>query len=159
MFAFNYICEILLLQLWNILTLYVQSRMDNPATHGIKTKSKKTQHKMKYIRPTKIKVLVLGQRRPLKISADGTFLLPYRKKIAAVPYFWRFFFFKFTAKFKFSSVPVTRTSFDKRLNDWSMENESKNSAWLRVKTHSISRVVVPATLHNISVNAHFTRFL
>jgi len=25
--------------------------------------------------------------------------------------------FKFTAKFKFSSVPVTRTSFDKRLND------------------------------------------
>jgi hypothetical protein len=24
---------------------------------------------------------------------------------------------KFTAKFKFSSVPVTRTSFDKRLND------------------------------------------
>jgi hypothetical protein len=25
--------------------------------------------------------------------------------------------FKFTAKFKFSSVPVTRTSFDKRLDD------------------------------------------
>ena len=25
--------------------------------------------------------------------------------------------------------------------------------------HSLSRVVVPATLHNISVNAHFTRFL
>jgi hypothetical protein len=25
--------------------------------------------------------------------------------------------FKFTAKFKFSSVPVTRMSFDKRLND------------------------------------------
>jgi hypothetical protein len=25
--------------------------------------------------------------------------------------------FKFTAKFKFSSVPVMRTSFDKRLND------------------------------------------
>jgi hypothetical protein len=24
--------------------------------------------------------------------------------------------------------------------------------------HSLSRVVVPATLHNISVNAHFTRF-
>jgi hypothetical protein len=24
---------------------------------------------------------------------------------------------EFTAKFKFSSVPVTRTSFDKRLND------------------------------------------
>jgi hypothetical protein len=24
---------------------------------------------------------------------------------------------KFTTKFKFSSVPVTRTSFDKRLND------------------------------------------
>jgi hypothetical protein len=35
---------------------------------------------------------------------------------------------KFTAKFKFSSVPVTRTSFDKRLNDWSIKNESKNSA-------------------------------
>jgi hypothetical protein len=61
--------------------------MDNPATHGTKTKSKKTQHKMKYIGPTKIKVLVLRQRRPLKISADGMFLLPYRKKIAAVPYF------------------------------------------------------------------------
>ena len=27
------------------------------------------------------------------------------------------------------------------------------------KNHSLSRVVVPATLHNISVNAHFTRFL
>ena len=27
------------------------------------------------------------------------------------------------------------------------------------KLHSLSRVVVPATLHNISVNAHFTRFL
>ena len=26
-------------------------------------------------------------------------------------------------------------------------------------SHSLSRVVVPATLHNISVNAHFTRFL
>ena len=26
-------------------------------------------------------------------------------------------------------------------------------------THSLSRVVVPATLYNISVNAHFTRFL
>ena len=25
--------------------------------------------------------------------------------------------------------------------------------------HSLSRVVIPATLHNISVNAHFTRFL
>jgi hypothetical protein len=25
--------------------------------------------------------------------------------------------------------------------------------------HSLSRVVVPATLHDISVNAHFTRFL
>ena len=25
--------------------------------------------------------------------------------------------------------------------------------------HSLSRVVVPATLHNISVNAHFSRFL
>jgi hypothetical protein len=31
-------------------------------------------------RPNKIKVLVLRQRLPLKISADGTFLLPYRKK-------------------------------------------------------------------------------
>ena len=28
-----------------------------------------------------------------------------------------------------------------------------------VNLHSLSRVVVPATLHNISVNAHFTRFL
>jgi hypothetical protein len=43
-----------------------------------------------------------------------------------------------TAKFKFSSVPVTHTSFDKRLNDWSIENENKNSAWLRVKTLSSS---------------------
>ena len=40
-----------------------------------------------YIRPNKINVLVLRQRRPLKISADGTFLLPYRQKIAAAPYF------------------------------------------------------------------------
>jgi hypothetical protein len=32
------------------------------------------------VRPNKIKVLVLRQRRPLKILADGTFLLPYRKK-------------------------------------------------------------------------------
>jgi hypothetical protein len=31
--------------------------------------------------------------------------------------FLKKFFFKFTAKFKFSSVPMTRTSFDKRLND------------------------------------------
>jgi hypothetical protein len=46
--------------------------------------------------------------------------------------------FKFTAKFKFSSVPVKQTSFDKRLNDWSIENESKNSACLRVKTLSSS---------------------
>jgi hypothetical protein len=46
--------------------------------------------------------------------------------------------FKFTAKFNFSSVPVMRTSFDKRLNDCSIENESKNSAWLRVKTLSSS---------------------
>jgi hypothetical protein len=38
-------------------------------------------------RPNKIKVLVLRQCCPLKISADGTFLLPYRKKIAAAPYF------------------------------------------------------------------------
>jgi hypothetical protein len=28
-----------------------------------------------------------------------------------------------------------------------------------VNLHSLSRVAVPATLHNISVNAHFTRFL
>jgi hypothetical protein len=53
--------------------------------------------------------VVLRQRRPLKISADGTFLMPHHifeeKK------------FKFTSKFKFSSVPVTWTSFDKRLND------------------------------------------
>jgi hypothetical protein len=39
------------------------------------------------IRPNKIKVLVLRQRRPLKIAADRTFVLPYRKKIAAAPYF------------------------------------------------------------------------
>jgi hypothetical protein len=94
--------------------------------------------KMYIIGPNKIKVLVLRQRRPLKISTDGMFLLSYRKKIAAAPYFWRNFFFKFTAKFKFSSVPVARTSFDKCLNDWSIENESKNSAWLRVKTLSSS---------------------
>jgi hypothetical protein len=46
--------------------------------------------------------------------------------------------FKFTAKFKLSSVPVMWTTFDKRLNDRSIENESKNSAWLRVKTLSSS---------------------
>jgi hypothetical protein len=44
-------------------------------------------HKPLILRPNKIKVLVLRQRRPLKISADGTFLLPYRKKIAATLYF------------------------------------------------------------------------
>jgi hypothetical protein len=50
------------------------------------------------------------------MSADGTFLLPYRKKIAAAPYFEKKKKkIKFTANFKFSSVPVT--SFDKRLND------------------------------------------
>jgi hypothetical protein len=45
--------------------------------------------KCKYstVRPNKIKILVLRQRRPLKITADGTFLLPYRKKFAAPPYF------------------------------------------------------------------------
>jgi hypothetical protein len=31
---------------------------------------------------------------------------------------------KFTAKFKFLNVPVTRTSFDQRLNAWSIENET-----------------------------------
>jgi hypothetical protein len=35
-------------------------------------------------------------------------------------------------------MPVTWMSFDKRLNDWSIDNESKNSAWLRVKTLSSS---------------------
>jgi hypothetical protein len=64
------------------------------------------------IRPNKIKVLVLRQGCPLKISADGTFLLQRRKKIVATPYFEQKKF-----KFKFSSVPVTQTSFDKRLND------------------------------------------
>ena len=95
--------------------------------------------------PNKIKVLVLRQRRPLKISADGTFLLPYRKKIAVAPYFWRRKQFKVTAKFKFSSVPVMRTSFDKHLNDWSIGNESKNSALLRVKTLSSSSVLCTVT--------------
>ena len=97
--------------------------------------------KIRLIRPYKIKVLALRQRRPLKISADGTFLLPYRKKIAAAPYFWKKKNFKYTAKFKFSSVPVMRTSFDKRLNDWSIEIESKNSAWIRVKTLSLSVLI------------------
>jgi hypothetical protein len=82
------------------------------------------QHNVTLLGPNKIKVLVLRQRRPLKISADETFLLANRKKIATVPYFWRKQKFKFTAKFKFSSVSVTWTSFDKRLNDWSIENET-----------------------------------
>jgi hypothetical protein len=38
-------------------------------------------------------------------------------------------------------VRVTRTSFDKRLNDWSIENKSKNSAWLWVKTLSSSVLI------------------
>jgi len=42
-----------------------------------------------YVRPNKRKVLVHRQRRPLKISADGMFLLPYRKKISATSYFGR----------------------------------------------------------------------
>jgi hypothetical protein len=41
-------------------------------------------------------------------------------------------------------VPVTQTSFDKRLNDWSIENESKNSAWLWVNLPY--RVVGPCRL-------------
>jgi len=41
------------------------------------------------LRRNKIKVLVLRQHRPLKISADGASLLPYRKQIVAAPYFWR----------------------------------------------------------------------
>jgi hypothetical protein len=44
----------------------------------------------------------------------GRFYCRTEKKIAPAPYF---FLLKFTAKLKFSSVPVTRTSFDKRLND------------------------------------------
>jgi hypothetical protein len=42
-----------------------------------------------------------------------------------------------------------------------LENDTLNQAELNeIKiSHSLSRVVVPATLHNISVNAHFTRFL
>ena len=31
--------------------------------------------------------------------------------------------------------------------------------FVHVLYHSLSRVVVPVTLHNISVNAHFTKFL
>jgi hypothetical protein len=62
-----------------------------------------------------MKVLVLGQHCPLKISADGTFLLPYRNRRCAV--FLKKKKFKFTAKFKLLSVLVSRTSFDKRLND------------------------------------------
>ena len=89
------------------------------------------------LRPNKIKVLVLGQC-PLKISADGTFLLHTGKNSPPHHIFEEIKQFKVTAKFKFSSVPVTQTSFGKRLNDWSIENESKNSAWLRVKTLSSS---------------------
>jgi hypothetical protein len=44
--------------------------------------------------PNKIKVMVPRQCHPLKISADGTFLLPYRKKMAAAQYFFKNFFFK-----------------------------------------------------------------
>jgi hypothetical protein len=60
--------------------------------------------------------VVLRQRRPLKILADGTFLMPYRKK-SPPHHIFEEKKFKFTSKFKFSSVPVTWTSFDKRLND------------------------------------------
>ena len=69
------------------------------------------------LRLNKIKVLVLRQCPPLKISADGTFLLPYRKKYRRYAVFLKKKKFKFTAKFKFSIMPVTRTSFDKCLND------------------------------------------
>jgi hypothetical protein len=71
----------------------------------------------KILRPNKIKVLVLRQCRPLKISAAGTFLLPYRKKNRSRAVFLKKKKFKFTAKSKFSSVPLTWTSFEKRLND------------------------------------------
>jgi hypothetical protein len=66
----------------------------------------------KILRPNKIKVLVLRQRRPLNISAAGTFLLPYSHAV-----FLKKNKFKFTAKSKLSSVPVTQTSFEKGLND------------------------------------------
>jgi hypothetical protein len=56
--------------------------------------------------------LSLRQRRPLNISAAGTFLLPYSRAV-----FLKKNKFKFTAKSKLSSVPVTRTSFEKGLND------------------------------------------
>ena len=38
-------------------------------------------------------------------------------------------------------------------------NRVSIEAQLFIFTHSLSRVVVPATLDSISVNAHFTRFL
>jgi hypothetical protein len=71
-------------------------------------------------------VSISDKATPSKFRPMGHFYCRTEKKI------------KFTTKFKFSSIPVMRTSFDKRLNDWSIENESKNSAWLQVKTLSSS---------------------
>ena len=49
--------------------------------------------------------------------------------------------------------------FSKNYSTNSQISGKKNFLMVDVNMHSLSRVVVPATLHNISVNAHFTRFL
>jgi hypothetical protein len=68
----------------------------------------------------KIKVLVLRQRHPLtpsKFRPLGRFYCRTEKKSLPRRIFEDKKIFKFTAKFKFSSMPVTWMSFDKRLND------------------------------------------
>jgi hypothetical protein len=66
----------------------------------------------KILRPNKIKSSGSQTTPTLIISAAGTFLLPYSRAV-----FLKKNKFKFTAKSKLSSVPVTRTSFEKGLND------------------------------------------
>jgi hypothetical protein len=61
--------------------------LDERSTSTEFKESTSEQYNNMYVRQNKIKVLVFRQRGPLKISADGTFLLPYRIKIAAAPYF------------------------------------------------------------------------
>jgi hypothetical protein len=54
---------------------------------------------------------------PQNFGRWDVFIAVQKKNRRHAVYFKKKNIFKLTAKFKFSSVPVTHTSFDKRLND------------------------------------------
>jgi hypothetical protein len=58
-----------------------------------------------------------------------------------------------------STFFFTVSKFYKNLVRRSNQGWTIQKQWQHREQHSLSRVVVPATLHNITVNAHFTRFL